>query len=777
MRRAQPVVAVLACLCLLAAPGCRRGAKKQRAVSEGAREVAETLRESAEAADRARRFEAYEPRPLPAGEDALTDEQFAPERLKFLRSMSVDLYREIGWRDPSWDDEAEALLEAYARREADMPDRPTVSEYVELADAMSATGCDDPLVNMAAGIAYFHARRFADAAEHLFQPPPLDRETPDYPNLAIWRENAVGWHVQQQLGRFSEAQLDGMREVVSIAITRGLEETQFEGLQARAAFAWLRDAEDELTWGQRDQFAQKLERLTKPKEGEKPEADPWLTHMVLGEVEIAIAWGKRGGGLAREVPQRGWQGFAEHLEKARDALEQAWELKPEWPEAPARMVTVAMGDGGPIGERRMWFDRAVSGQFDYLPAYSNYSWSLLPRWGGSHEALWELAHECLDTGRFDTLVPFQMLDGAVLIGETDGELAFWRRDDVYDALVQMFEGYLGADDPPISENCIMTHWTVVAWRHGNAARAQKILTELGEDLCEDTVLRVFGFSAEELRREVAVAASPQAKRLAQAREAYESGDREAAAQKFRAVLEASPAPEVTDGARSGLKAIEIERAFEAGKPIELVPGCNVGECIDVVGEWSVAEDGALVHHPADGEEAMLLFPADIKDNYHLSADIVFPTDDDRVSAGFIFGHAYPNVGMGRGSEVLLADRYSHHVQPNGGRMLPHARTPVHINRRMTLGLEVYRQTFAAYVDGERVLQGRPLLEWYEEPPHQLLGLMLSFRGPVTDPVRFERVSLRPLTEEPEDWVHPQMAKPSEGARGWAGARPGDEGVI
>jgi hypothetical protein len=133
---------------------------------------------------------------------------------------------------------------------------------------------------------------------------------------------------------------------------------------------------------------------------------PWVYEMASGQLETRRAWQARGGGWAANVTEEGWKGFEQHMVAARDHLTEAWTLNPEWPEPASKMIGVVMaGHGAPDDSERLWFDRAVAAEFDYLPAYQAMLWSLMPRWGGSHQELYALGRECLDTRRFDTSVP------------------------------------------------------------------------------------------------------------------------------------------------------------------------------------------------------------------------------------------------------------------------------------------------------------------------------------------------------------------------------------
>ena len=129
----------------------------------------------------------------------------------------------------------------------------------------------------------------------------------------------------------------------------------------------------------------------------------WLTLVLDGERGIAEAWKPRGTGWADSVTSQGWKDYASYLAKGRTALTQTWKLQPGRPLAPARMITVAMGDTS-AEEMRTWFERAVEAQTDYSQAWSNMRWGLRPRWHGSHEAMLALADRS-KTGPFPGTLP------------------------------------------------------------------------------------------------------------------------------------------------------------------------------------------------------------------------------------------------------------------------------------------------------------------------------------------------------------------------------------
>ncbi len=168
----------------------------------------------------------------------------------------------------------------------------------------------------------------------------------------------------------------------------------------------------------------------------------YLREMLLGWIAVDMAWESRTDGWANEVSEEQWAGFEANLARARGHLERAHAMHPELPYAAAQMVTVAMGEGGE-GNRdaRFWFDQAVRAEFDNKWAYSAYARSLLPRWGGSLEAMRDFALECYATGRFDTNAPFHaLLVLDAMANDLQYDFSIMTRDEEFrDAVIDLCE--------------------------------------------------------------------------------------------------------------------------------------------------------------------------------------------------------------------------------------------------------------------------------------------------------------------------------------------------
>jgi hypothetical protein len=339
---------------------------------------------------------------IPGAEDpkAFTEHDLLRARLEFNKRTLAGAYASVGARDPKWDDAAGKFLDAMAAyftyssaarvyRDVRVP---SAAECKPLGQAAADAGCNDPLVTYCRAALLLNLGDRAGAAPMIAQSLRglVERKYP--PNRII---AAVG----------------RIREVAP-------GETRFEPL------AW-KCAMDVADAGPADELRQKaitlaavFDALTPPRQldfckalSERTTADPWLVNLFRGRYEIQAAWGDRGNGVAATVTGDGWKGFAEHATKARDHLVKAHDLHPEFPEAAAELITVAMAGGERLNiTPRAWFEKAVRAQIDYAPAYDKYVYAMYPRWGGSHVDMYRFGIECLETLRFDTGVPQRMWD-------------------------------------------------------------------------------------------------------------------------------------------------------------------------------------------------------------------------------------------------------------------------------------------------------------------------------------------------------------------------------
>jgi hypothetical protein len=176
-----------------------------------------------------------------------------------------------------------------------------------------------------------------------------------------------------------------------------------------------------------------------------PEIDPWLLHVMAGEHFHDEAWKARGSGFANKVTDAGWDQFKSQMETAALHFRRAWLLHPELPRTSWKMIEIANANGDENRTPADWFQHAIAAQLDYASAYNAYRFALLSRWGGSPEQLVDFARECVASGRYDTFIPFQLLDVVKDLKEME-EISFSEQLAKYPVLEEVLKEFLAGYD-------------------------------------------------------------------------------------------------------------------------------------------------------------------------------------------------------------------------------------------------------------------------------------------------------------------------------------------
>jgi hypothetical protein len=171
-----------------------------------------------------------------------------------------------------------------------------------------------------------------------------------------------------------------------------------------------------------------------------PGVDPWIANMLQAKMFAHQGW---------TVWNKDWDNVQNQesnklLRQGADYYIEAWKHNPNFPEPATELIAIARR--GLTDEKpRYWFDQAVKAQFDYQPAYNSYRTAIRPDYHGSIEQLYAFGLECAKTGRFDTIVPFELMESLCVIDmEMDGADDFWRRKDVYEQVEQLLNASLAA---------------------------------------------------------------------------------------------------------------------------------------------------------------------------------------------------------------------------------------------------------------------------------------------------------------------------------------------
>ena len=575
---------------------------------------------------------------IPGADDpkAYTYHQFIKGERDYNRRQLVEAYRSVGNRNPKWDDDAvaalEALAEAFARAnmepiyfggvKADNDRR----DVLAAAEKAVALGCDDPMLLYAHGAMLDDLGRNDEAKAVLIRAakglegsgyPPVRKASAALRLASLY--NARRAQDQGELAR-----LNGLAAKWLVA---GVSKDAI-GNDQRHAYDALAGAIPDLPVALQAEVAQKLEA--------DPASDPWMALMIRGVHHKRAGWAARGGGFANTVTPQGWKTFFEELRKARTFLVKAHEMRPDWPEAAAEMIAVAMGGGDDLGEStRAWFDKAVKAQLDYRQAYTNYVWSIFPRWGGSHLKMFEFGRECARTGRFDTAVPFHLLVVLERINnDLDRDFTFYSLPPVYAAIEDLFAQLERNAPPGVDLSWYRSYHLALAWRARRFDDAARVVRKLDRPDFRPFE-KVRGWAAGALS-EVHAMGSAHGATLTEAEKSVEDRDYAKAGEAYKQVLDAM----ANDDAgrlfvRYRARQLAIEDVYRTGKPVNLTPTADFAPWIVVDGKWSRSDNGDLTLTTEQMARNRLLCKVDLGPRHEMGVTIDWP-DEKKPAIGAVY---------------------------------------------------------------------------------------------------------------------------------------------
>ncbi len=175
-----------------------------------------------------------------------------------------------------------------------------------------------------------------------------------------------------------------------------------------------------------------------------------------GNALIDWAWDARGTGWGNTVTLQGALLLHTRLAEAQKVLEAAYAADPTDVGAPTLLMTVGLGQGWGAQKMDFWFTRARRAYPDRIePIYWKMSdpytarmQAMLPRWGGSHEAMLAFGRQCLAGRNWRGDGPDVLLTAHLLIA-AESPAGYWSRPEVWADLDDLTAGELRVwpDDP------------------------------------------------------------------------------------------------------------------------------------------------------------------------------------------------------------------------------------------------------------------------------------------------------------------------------------------
>ncbi len=710
--------------------------------------------------------------PLDRVEIPETEAEFDEQCHAFFRRITVESYEKYGNKSIKWDAEATELLELTAAYLTHGADEPTHKELLAAAEKVVATDCDDELVSVAVGQALLLAGRPNEARIYAYKvngQSVVRTYTVTAPDGSVRKRTSSGpihsYYISflgdlvggRACGMIGGSEMNSMTasyEVAINALMSGLTSEKMEPGDDRVIAAWVMREMCGSLAGHTDKLVTSLTDRTG--------LDLWVKSVLLGHAEIREAWKSRGGGWASTVTEEGWKGFKSHLAQARVHLLRAWELRPEYPEAPAMMIRVVGGGDVEQGETtRLWFDRSVAAQMDYTSAYDAHMWFLRPRWGGSHEAMYSFGQECAATGRFDTHVPALLYGAVQAIAEQRFERGkeFWREPGVYGSVAKTFEGMLAEPDCPCCAAWTKTMWAAAAWRAGEYEQTTRLLAELGDNVDADALRGDFGTTVREIRGDVAVQTSSHAAAVATALADGEQNPGRAAAT-LRALKNSLPGAEAKAWVQGQIVSMGVRQALAGTQWHDVTPDRDLAGWRIITGDWRAEPNGTITARH-DGEGTALFLAEPMQGNYEVRGVSLLPGTRALSTAGVYF-EAEMVLG-GACASLFSYEAQSGEAKLYGMRIIGQPTQRAWVLRENRFHIQVWESHVAAWLDGDLTFRGKQLKE--PEPPLLPVHIGLGAGGTAQEGVsaQYRDIEIRRLTSQPT-WYTPPILRPGEQSR-------------
>lgn len=469
-----------------------------------------------------------------------------------------------------------------------------------------------------------------------------------------------------------------------------------------------------LKGGHLDAFFQSLHEDVAREVLKTESAKPWVKKWIEGEHCLAKAWQVRGGGYANSVTDEGMSVFAHESEKARHLLQEAWELKPEDASPAVTLIysSLSMKERPALDHMRHWFDEVLKLQVDAPVAAQHYLWGLRPRWHGKHEQMQEFGLACADTGRFDSALPWVLVQAhRDCASEWDVPAEYFKEmhNHCYNSVFAVFEG---AENEPKREawrSVDRTHAAIFNFKCGRHEEAQKWLAKLDfkpnpavveewEDVDVDLLVG----------KTAAFATGDSAAKLRQAEAAENAFDSRAAYGIYSEVLKANVGKLSEAGRKyvsSHAAITQIEKDLLGRNPVPILPDDKFLAWTRQGGGWKV--DKGVLTHWGEGKISMSTCEARVGSSFVVEGDIEV-TELDKAAQVWI-SYGYPERGDGDRYVSLrfaFEDGKAHALLSSGmGQPLEHPE--IKVEPRFHFKLAGNTSSLSLYIDDKPAFENIP----------------------------------------------------------------------
>jgi hypothetical protein len=430
------------------------------------------------------------------------------------------------------------------------------------------------------------------------------------------------------------------------------------------------------------------------------------------------------------------------MDKACTHLKKAWELNPKAPEPAVELMDVALAGRTPAGETpRFWFDRAVSAELDYEPAYSTLRHALLPRWGGSHRQMYAFGRECLDTKRFDTNVPYHYFETLeYMAGDIGVDADLFKSPAVYADLQTMIDGYLAEPSMAALHDWYRSLKIAAAVRSGQWEDARRLLDALNGEPQPDGLTRL-SLKPDEIVGEIYARTGEFAEKNHQAQRLLESGKVDEAEVKYEDLIgQAGDRQSAADYFRRRLAEVTLRQRFAAGEWQSVLPDAALSGWRVFGGKWTVDDQGRLIGE-AQQNGLRLANERKLGTRLEIRGKATFVASAfGEFNIGIYFGQE--NGQLPNSFRIDRSENYAA-IATND---VPLEKKPIAVGETNTFRVQRWDDTLSAYLNDELIADG-VAIDSSGDDANEVFGVggRYWYVGPL---IRFEELEVRKLDQRP-----------------------------
>jgi hypothetical protein len=667
----------------------------------------------------------------------------------WIRRNLIEAWEKAGVHDPQWDPVGQEILEQYAKILRDSPDAPQREDLGSPARKIVSLNCGDPLLRYLCGRVseetHFQKKVYAEALTGFI--------TSKYPK--VW-----GWFAAIRQDELLREMNEPSRSVQDTSLSFFQEMLQDGSYTEEESPLLLQDLLSFSDWFEEhgDVVCRYLESAkTVPK---------WVSLTARGHYYVDQAWKCRGTGWAKSVTKDGWKGMRANLEKASRSFQEAYRLRPDRPEPAAGMINVALGigKGNARKDMRLWFDRAVTAEFDYLKPYHGLRYGLWPRWYGSDEDILNIGKLCLDTARFDTEVPFEYLQSVYDLKRSSNLpsiVPLLQNEKVYANLERVYGGYIKESRRPQSLPFYYSEWAVISYNAGKWDAARKSLEVIDFKL-HPAVTRNW-LVDDHMIGQICARSGPAAKDVMEGEIARDERKMEQSLSHFTdALTAAGDDPRATAYIQEQIARLNLEKQMASGEWTFFMPPSDLQGWKVERGQWKVLKDGDL-EVQAGFKGLMIHSLASVGMNFEINGEMeCISSSNQGFQGGVVFGQPTLNNNKWISFRIKRNSEEGENCCFSTNFYTPFSRAKISVPDKNAFQVRFLNNQLNATVNGQSVIRDVPVSEHMFSNNKPMLVGFGGYYDQNEVVLRFRNVKIRRLKGIPIDVLKTKDGKEYKG---------------